>query len=154
MTSEEDRYTAVEQQQQQALPSEVDQYEPVIRQEYADYIAKEAKEVDRRPVKDRIKDMERLALDVYEEGLINEDIAYNQRRQVADKVLEITGVIDKKGTLTSGGNTFVFSDRFAEKFMQTANKLRSALGGDPDDDLVDITGEYVPNKDVINGEAL
>lgn len=120
-------YDTIEQQQAADLPSEVDQFEPVIRHQYREYALQNATDADERPAMIRIKEMERKALDVYDEGLTNSEVPYNQRRQVADKVLEITGVIDKGKGGSDGGNTFVFGDSFADKFVAAAERIGSSL---------------------------
>jgi hypothetical protein len=123
----DDLYEKIEQRTANDLLSEVEQLEPIIRKDYADHVLATAPEVDKRPAETRIQEMESRALDVYEEALSNKDVPFNQRRAVADKVLEITGVIDTSKGKGESGNTFVFSDTFAQKFLNAAGKVSDAL---------------------------
>ena len=120
-------YSTIEDQQAADLLSEVDQFEPIIRKDYHDFALTTARLASTKVAKERIQDMESMALDVYEEGLTSHEVPYNQRRQVADRVLEITGIIDKTKGLGQQGNTFVFSDGFAEKFLAAAGKVADGL---------------------------
>ena len=117
----------VEQRQASELPSEVEQLEPIIRKDYKDYVLATGKPAEEQPAMERVKNMEKLALNVYEEGLTSGNVPFSQRKQVADKVLEITGVIKKDKGSDNGGNTFVFSDDFAKKFLQAASKVSTSL---------------------------
>lgn len=121
-------YEKIEQQQQTLLPSEYEEKADELELTYEDYLREKGEITEVKPVDQRLKQMEKSALDVYEQGLTDPTIQFSQRRQVADKVLEITGVIDKnKGKEGNNGNTFVFSDKFAEKFMKVAEKFQTSF---------------------------
>lgn len=120
-------YESIEKQQESLLPSEFDQLEEELSLTYDEYLREKGEITEVKPVSDRLKQMEKSALDVYEQGLTDPSIQFSQRRQVADKVLEITGVIDKNKDKGNSGNTFVFSDKFAEKFMKVAERFQNTF---------------------------
>lgn len=113
-----DIYDETEEMQKGMLPSEEDMDElesstALIESNHRYVEALKANGIIRPelPREERMEKMEDDALRVYEEGLNNPNIQFRDRKAVADKVLEIRGVINKqKDTSTGGGNTFVFSN--------------------------------------------
>lgn len=120
-------YERIEEQQSNLLTSEYDEAFDELEQTYDQFLRQQGELQTVKDVPERLKAMEKSALDVYELGLTDSSISYSQRRQVADKVLEITGVIDKNKGKDNSGNTFVFSDKFADKFMKVAEKMQNSF---------------------------
>jgi t-SNARE complex subunit (syntaxin) len=118
-------YDEIEQQQQQDLPSEFEDNEMDLQRSYDDYLQEQGELLPVKSIDERFNKMKNDALAVYEQGLNDSSIAFSQRRQVADKVLEITGVIKKDRTSDGPGNTFIFSDNFAERLLQVAEKVKN-----------------------------
>lgn len=131
-------YDKIEEQQEETLPSEYEEKEDELRETYQDYLKRNGYVQDWKSEDERLDQMKHDALSLYEEGLNNGNIPFGQRRQVADKVLEITGVIPSKKDKENGGNTFVFSEKFAERFMNVAEKMKDSMNieetGDKEDD--------------------
>jgi len=136
-------YDLIEKQQESLLPSEYEERLDELEQTYSDFVRSKGEITEIKPIEDRLKAMEKSALDVYEQGLTDPSINFNQRRQVADKVLEITGVIDKNKTKDNQGNTFVFSDKFAEKFMKVAEKFQGSFVSESEtnDNMRDVSND-------------
>lgn len=118
-------YERIENQQEDDLPSEYEDNEESLRESYQEFLKRQGYLTETKTEEERFEKLKKDAISLYETALTDNSIPFGQRRQVADKVLEITGVIKPKND--GGGNTFVFSDSFGEKFLNIAEKMQNRL---------------------------
>ena len=78
---------------------------------------------DELPKEERWEEMENGAMRVFEEGVNNPNLPFKERRAVAEKIFEIRGVLGKKSSDNSGGNTYVFSDEAAATMAKLFGNL-------------------------------
>lgn len=124
-------YDKIEEQQEDILPSEYEERSQELRETYQEYLKRTGAVEEEKSQDERFEQLKKDAISLYEQALRDNNIPFGQRRQVADKVLEITGVIKTK-TQESNGNVFVFSDDFGEKFLDVAKKMKSRLSSKED----------------------
>lgn len=78
---------------------------------------------------DRWAKMEDDAMRVYEEGLNQATIPFKLRKSVADKVLEIRGIIKKPGDRSNGStsNTYVFSPEATSRIFDSLGAMNNNM---------------------------